>query len=228
MQAQNAHIPKSGFDFLKKLKKNNNREWFLKHKPEFETNLKTPLANVLIELEKLIGKKAAKFNFKPQKAIFRMNRDIRFSNDKSPYKTHIAAAISYQSRGKNDEFPLLYLHVEPGRCLIGGGLYMPSGEQIRKIREMILKNPEKFKAIINSPKVKKSFGGLSGEKLKTAPKGIDKNHPHIELLKWKQFIFLKEYKDTDFQTGNLAGKIQNEYLAMLPLIDWLEEAQKLW
>ncbi len=66
------------------------------------------------------------------------------------------------------------------------------------------------------------------KKLKTAPKGIDKNHPQIELLKWKQFVFIKEYKDFDFQSGNLAKKIQNDYLAMLPLIEWLEEAQNLW
>jgi uncharacterized protein (TIGR02453 family) len=228
MPAQNAHIPKSGFDFLKKLKRNNNRDWFQSHKQDFENNLKLPLAGVLAELEQLMGGKAAKINFNPQKAIFRMNRDVRFSSDKSPYKTHIAAAMSFKNRSKKDEFPLLYLHVEPGRCLIGGGLYMPSGEQIRKIREMILKDPKRFQSILNAPKVKKYFGGLTGEKLKTAPKGIDKNHPHIDLLKWKQFVFIKNYKDADFQNGNLAKKIQNEYLAMLPLIEWLEEAQNLW
>lgn len=224
----NTHIPKTGFDFLKKLKKNNNRDWYVSHKPDFEENLKFPLEQVIIELDELLKKEAPQISFNPKRAIFRMNRDVRFSADKSPYKTNVGAFFSFVTKNKKEDYPGLYLHVEPGKCLIGGGLYMPSGEQIRKVREMIIKNPERFKKITTNSTVKKYFGGLTGEKLKSAPKGISKDHPLIEDLKWKQFVFIKKYKDSDFQSGSLAKKLQKEYAAMMPLIKWIDEAMRLW
>ena len=228
MKTKNTHIPKTGFDYLKKLKRYNKREWYLKHKPDFENNLKTPLEQVIVELGERMSKTAPQLNFNPKRAIFRMNRDVRFSADKSPYKTNIGAFFSFLNRSKTEEAPGLYLHIEPGNCFIGGGMYMPSGEQIRKIRQMILKDPERFKKVSQNPTVKKYFGGLSGDKLKTAPKGIEKDHPQIDHLKWKQFIFIKKYKDSDFQKGSLAQKIQKEDSAMMPLLLWLEEAMKQW
>lgn len=223
----NIHIPKAGFDFLKKLKRNNNREWFLANKHLYEENLKTALQNVIIELGKNLSTKAAGIHFDPKKSIFRINRDVRFSNNKDPYKTNIGASFVSYHHNKKDEFPGLYIHIEPGNCFIGGGLYMPSGEQIRKIRKLINLDPDTFKKIISATAVKKYFGGLTGEKLKTAPRGTPADHPNIDLLKWKQFIYIKHYKDTDFQNGNLAKTVEKEFIAMMPLVNWLNKALTL-
>ncbi len=221
-------IPKSGFDFLKKLKKNNNRDWFLKNKNHYEENLRTPLKDVIAELGKIFINNKQGIQFNPAKAIFRINRDVRFSNNKEPYKTNIGASFISYRHNKKDEFPGLYLHIEPGNCFIGGGLYMPSSEQLRKIRESIKRDPNKFIKLTSAPSVKKYFGELAGEKLKRAPKGIAIDHPHIELLRLKQFIYIKRFKDADFQSGNLAKKIQKEFEAMLPLVEWLNSALTLW
>lgn len=222
------NIPKAGFDFLKKLKKNNNREWFLENKEKYEMNLKHPLQAIISELGKNLAKDAVGINFDPKKSIFRINRDVRFSNNKDPYKTNIGASFVSFRHNKKDEFPGLYLHIEPGNCFVGGGLYMPSSEQIRKIRELIQKDPQAFKKIITATAVKKFFGGLSGEKLKTAPRGISGTHPNIELLRWKQFVYIKKFEDIDFQTGDVAKKIHKEFVAMMPLVNWLNKALTLW
>lgn len=228
MKTYSAHIPKKGFLFLKKLKKNNNREWFLQNKNEFEQTLKFPLQQIILELQDLMKSKAPQINFDPKTSVFRLNRDVRFSENKAPYKTNLGAAFNLKAYHKKDQYPGLYLHIEPGDCFIGGGLYMPMGDQIRKIREHIQKDPKKFQKIINSPAVQKNFGGLVGEKLKTAPKGIDKNHPAIELLKWKQFIYIKHFNDNDFQKNSVAQLIFKDYQQMLPLLHWLEEALQSW
>lgn len=223
-----AHIPKSGFTFLKKLKKNNNRDWFQKNKSSYENDLKIPLQQVIIELSDLMKKSAPEINFDPKKSIFRINRDVRFSADKSPYKTNIGASFVGHRQNKKDEFPGLYIHIEPGNCFVAGGLYMPSSEQIRKIRESILRNPESFKKIVNDKKINKILGGLQGEKLKKAPKGYSPEHPLIEFLKWKQFTYFKSFKDQAFQSGSIAKKVQKDFEAMLPLIQWLNKAITIW
>lgn len=224
----NINIPVKGFRFLKNLKRNNQRDWFLEHKGEYEEFLRQPFQEVIIDLGEKLKTEAKGIQFDPKKSIFRINRDTRFSANKDPYKTNIGASFVYSRHNKKDENPGLYLHVEPNNCFVAGGLYMPTGEQLRKIRELIKREPEVFKKIICHPKVKKYFGGLSGERLKKAPQGTDPNHRQIELLKWKQFIYIKRYKDKDFQTGDLAKKVKNEFAAMMPLIEWLEKAQNLW
>jgi len=225
---KNIHIPKAGFDFLKKLKRNNNREWFLNNKNLYDENLKIPLQQVIYELRQNLSAKTEGINFDPKKSIFRINRDVRFSDNKDPYKTNVGASfISYQ-HNKKDEFPGLYIHVEPGNCFVGGGLYMPTGDQIRKIRELIKQDPVALRKIIGAKEVKKHFGGLAGEKLKTAPRGVPADHPDIDLLRWKQFIYVKHYKDAEFQMGNLAKTIEKEFLAMMPLVNWLNKALTLF
>ena len=222
------HIPKSGFDFLKKLKKNNNRDWFLANKHLYLENLKSPLQAVIAELDENLSQKAKGIAFDPKKAIFRPNRDVRFSNNKEPYKTNIGASFISSRHNKKDEFPGLYLHIEPGNCFVGGGLYMPSSEQIRKIRELINQDPDALREILADRDVKKYFGGLSGERLKTAPRGVSADHPNIDLLNWKQFTFIKHFSDTDFQKGSLAKTVQKEFAAMIPLVNWLNKALTLW
>lgn len=221
-------IPAKGFLFLKQLKKNNRREWFLEHKDVYESELREPLKSIVGELASRFAKKAPEIAFDPKRSIFRINRDVRFSHNKDPYKTNLGASFISRSHNKKDEFPGLYLHVEPGNCFIGGGLYLPTGDQMRRIRHAINKDPQGFMDVISSRAVKKYFGGLTGEKLKRAPRGVAEDHPQIEFLKFKQFIFIKKYKDTDFQSGNVAAKIEKEFAAMLPLVRWLNRALVSW
>ncbi len=222
------NIPAKGFLFLKKLKKNNRRDWFLENKESYEKDLREPLKEIVSELGVRLRKVAPEMNFDPKRSIFRINRDVRFSANKEPYKTNLGAAIVYRHHNKKDEYPGLYLHVEPGNCFIGGGLYMPSGDQLRRIRHAINKDPQSFLEVISSRNVKKYFGGLAGEKLKGAPRGIAEDHPSIELLKYKQFIFVKNYDEVQFQTGNVAAKIEKEFVAIMPLIHWLNKALVSW
>lgn len=221
-------IPKAGLVFLKKLAKNNNRDWFLENKHFYDEHLKIPLQNIISELGDLLAKKAKGIVFDPKRSIFRINRDTRFSNNKNPYKTHIAASFTARNQHSQEEAPGFYIHIEPGNCFIGGGLYMPSSEQLRKIRELINKDPKVFKKIVSGPQAISHFSGLTGERLKRAPRGIAEDHPNIELLKWKQFTFIKRYSDLEIQKADLPKKIQKEFESMLPLLNWLSKAMTLW
>ena len=175
-------------DFLKKIKNNNQRDWFevnkdkyLSAKEEFE-----------IEVEKII-KGVAKFDksinpdLKGKDCTFRIYKDVRFSKDKSPYKTNMGASIS--PGGKKSLIAGYYLHVEPGSAFLAGGAWMPEPETLQAIRQEIDYNPTPLLKILKSAAFKKYFKGLDEEgKLKTAPKGFEKDHPQLELLKNKSFV----------------------------------------
>jgi uncharacterized protein (TIGR02453 family) len=227
-QMKNTHFPKAGIDFLKKLKRNNRREWFHPKKEIYETLVKAPLQEYIVGLGKALGTKAPEISFDPKKSIYRINRDIRFSPNKDPYKTHIGASMVSRLSKSKDEVPGLYIHIDPAECFIAGGLYMPSAEQMRKIRESIQRDPDSLRTILSNRNFKKYFGGLSGQQLKTAPRGFSPEHPDIDLLRWKQFIVLKPYKVADFTSGDWVKKTTKEFEAMLPLIRWLNKALALW
>ena len=151
---------------------------------------------------------------------FRINRDIRFSKDKSPYKTHFGGHLSRATKLLRGGY---YFHIEPGNCFVGGGFWNPSAEDLKQIREQIAADPTPLLDIIHSADFKKHFGTLEGEKLKTAPKGFDKNHPAIELLNYKQFLLSKSFTDKEAQAENYAQKIIETFLAMRPFFDYMSE-----
>src|SRR5450759_3383732 len=173
-------IKKSTLDFLTAIKSNNNRDWFIKNrhlymnaKDNFESFVQE-IINKLIEFEPIMK------GLEVKSCVYRLNRDIRFSNDKSPYKSHLGAFIVRGGKKNGDKFAGYYVHIEPEKSIIAGGAYMPPTPWLSAIREMINEEPEKLVKIINTKDFIKYLGKIEGEKLKKAPKGYLSDHLYIE------------------------------------------------
>jgi uncharacterized protein (TIGR02453 family) len=159
----------------------------------------------------------------PKDCIFRINRDIRFSKDKTPYKTNFGAALS--EGGRRSPNAVYYLHLQPyDESFIAGGMYMPDKEYLAKIRQEVDYNPEELKKIVNTPDFKKYFGSIQGEKLSRPPKGYEATHPNIELLKLKSYIVLHRVTDEEVRSENFLPEIIRKFQVVQPFIRYLNVA----
>lgn len=215
---------KRTLDFLKKLSRNNNREWFEKNKPAYlsiKEEFELFVADVLHEM---IPYDQSLEGLDPRKLTFRIYRDIRFSKDKTPYKTYLSAGMS--SAGKGTGVPGYYFQIEPGnKSMIASGLYLPPPDNLAKIRQEIDYNGDTLKALLTEKKFKKTFGQLwDGDKLKTMPKGYSTDHPHIEYLKLKSFMVMSTFKDEDVLHKNFIKKLVESMKTAKPLNEFLLEA----
>ncbi len=218
-------FPKSGIDFLKKLKKNNNREWFQNHKDEYDENVKFPMQCLIASLREKLRDDIPEIEFNPRRSIFRIYRDVRFSKNKTPYKTNIAAGFDLRGKKKSTESPGLYIGIEPGSVFVGGGLYMPSGEQIKAVRASIISKPAEFLEVVDDRRFKKVFGSLMGEKLQRAPLGVAKDHPLLNYLQHKQFFVGKEWDDEKLVLSKMFANTASSLLRdTMPLVRWLLRA----
>lgn len=213
-------IQQSTLDFLKKLQKNNNKDWFDKHKPEYEAARKDFTAF----LEKLItgigGFDEKIKGIEPKECMFRIYRDVRFAKDKTPYKSHLGAYISY--RGKKSHGPGYYIHLQPGKTFLGGGIWVPPADELHAVRQEIDYNHEEFNKILSEKNFKKYFKNLDqGEKLKTLPKGYDKDNPAIELLKLKSFTVTNNVDDKTALSKDFLKYAINVFKTMKPLHDFI-------
>lgn len=216
-------IKKTTFDFLKNLTENNNRDWFANNRPlylEAKDNIESfiqEIINKIIDFDPIIK------GLEVKNCVFRINRDIRFSNDKSPYKTNFGAFIVRGGKKNGDKFAGYYIHFEPGKSIIAGGAYTPPSPWLSAIREKIESEPEKFIKIINSKDFIKYFGKIDGEKLKKAPKGYPSDHPYIDLLKFKSYLVVNEVSDELVLSENYIDHVMNVLKAMKPFNDFLNE-----
>jgi uncharacterized protein (TIGR02453 family) len=181
-------FPKECIGFLKQLKRNNNREWFEKHKDEYEQNVKAPMLSFIAALQPQFARFAPEFDLNPKRSIFRIYRDVRFSSDKTPYKTHIAAHVVLRGTPKGFVGSGYYIHIEPGEFFVGGGIYVPDGDQLKHIRKAIDARGEEFLSIMENRRFKKRFAPFDWSKLQRVPKGYDETNPMAEWLKCKQFF----------------------------------------
>ena len=181
-------FPKECIAFLKQLKRNNNREWFEKHREEFERNAKIPMLSFIAALHPYFARFAPEFDLNPKRSIFRIYRDIRFSSDKTPYKTHIAAHFVLRGMPKGFIGSGYYIQIEPGEFFVGGGIYLPDSDQLKKIRKAIAMRDEEFLSIVENRRFKKRFAPFNWSKLERVPKGYDENQPMADWLKFKQFF----------------------------------------
>jgi len=216
-------IAKETLDFLKKLTKNNNREWFQANKKAFndaQDNM-TAFAGYLIGE---IGKfDSAVADIDPKSCVFRIYRDVRFSKDKSPYKTNLGAYIS--PGGRKSMQPGYYFHLEPGKSFVAGGKHIPDGSETLKIRNAIVKNTAEFLKIVEKKSFVDKFGRLSGDALKSAPKGFDADHKAIEYLKLKEFMAWTEFKSDKALTDAAFPKsLVKTMKEMYPLIAFQRKA----
>lgn len=213
---------KDGIDFLKQLKKNNNREWFNSHKPDYEIHVKLPMQSLIYELRPLLHKFAHDFVVDPKRSLFRIYRDTRFSKNKTPYKTHIAAFFQPSKNWKDSAG--LYLHIEPDEVYLGGGMYMPSSEYLKKIRSTIVNYPDMFISILDSKNFKKLFKNIEGEKLKRVPQGFSPDDDMAEWLKMKQFFISHTMKEAECYKKTFPLKVANIFEEMMPLVRFINDA----
>jgi uncharacterized protein (TIGR02453 family) len=217
-------ISKTTLDFIGNLKQNNNREWFLEHKDDYEAardNIINLTARVLKELSKIDPLVDAGTD--PKKCIMRIYRDIRFSKDKTPYKHWFG--IHKFSQGRYAGGIGYYIHIEPGQTFIGGGDWMPEGEHLKAIRQEIDYNATEFKGIVDAPSFKKTFGDFrQQEQLKTIPQGYEPNNENIDLLKLKSFAATHKLTDAQLQHKDAAQTIANVFKELYPLLGFLQNA----
>src|SRR5438552_12854221 len=158
----------------------------------------------------------------PKASAYRIHRDTRFSKDKSPYKTHVAAVFPRSSLGKH-EGAGFYLHIAPTEVLIGGGLYMPLPEDLAAVREHIATNAKSFLGIVNSRQFRKLFGTLGGEQLARVPRGFSPDHPAADYLRHKQFLAARNFEASVATTSGFGKLVVETFIGMLPLVRFLNE-----
>lgn len=216
-------IQPTTFNFLKKLKTNNNKEWFDANRPQYE-NIKIEFQLFITELIQSISAFDASIKqLEAKSCVFRINRDVRFSKNKAPYKSNISASIS--PGGKKSFSAGYYIHLQPGASYIAGGMWQPETPLIKAIRQEIDYNADEFKNIINDKKFKKYFTKLSDEdKLISVPKGYSKEHPEIELLKHRSFIVVHSLADEKVFAKNAVKTIAQVCETMYPLMKFLRRA----
>lgn len=216
-------ISKDSLQFLADIKKNNNREWFLANKKRYEAYKKEYYALVQQFLDVLKAHDPALAPLEVKNCVFRINRDIRFSKDKSPYKTNMAFWFSPGNKNWNQAG--YYVHVEPGSSFIAGGFHQPEAEDLKKIRKEIAFFHEDLEAILADKNFKATYGGMDRENvLKTVPKGYEKDHPAIELLKLKSFTATAKIDDKLLSDKDFVKKVSDKLLLLKPMGEFLNRA----
>lgn len=214
-----ALIPASTFEFLKLIKKNNNRDWFALHKEEFtkEQQYIETFADALLKemnLHDLIETPTGK------KALHRIYRDTRFSKDKIPYKTNWSGSFRRATKQRRGGY---YFHLEPGNSFIAGGFWGPSPEDLKLIRDDIAFDAAPLRKILKSKSFVSTFGELKGEQLKTTPKGFDADNEGIDLLRYKQFLVIKKFSDKEVMSETFLKEANQTFKNMRPFFDYMSE-----
>jgi uncharacterized protein (TIGR02453 family) len=216
-------ISKSTLTYLANLKNNNDRDWFNKNRKDYEAAKKEFEKFVQAAIDQIAVFEPIMKGLEASSCIFRINRDVRFSNDKSPYKAHFGAFIVKGGRKNGDKYGGYYIHIEPGNSLIAGGAHMPPSPWLTALREKIDEDPKKLLKIINDKEFIEYFGKLEGEKLKSAPRGYPADHPHLDLLKFKSYFVMAEVADKDVISPNYLNYVIKVSKAMKPLNDFVSE-----
>jgi uncharacterized protein (TIGR02453 family) len=212
-------IPASALKFLEQVKKNNNRDWFAKHKAEFEREQKhiELFADALLKelsqhdlIETASGKKA----------LHRIYRDTRFSKDKTPYKSNWSGSFTRATKQRRGG---MYFHIEPGKSFVGGGFWGPNPADLKRIRDEIAFDAAPLRKILKSKNFVSTFGTLQGEQIKTTPKGFDPENEGIDLLRYKQFVIRRHFSDKEVLSENFLKEVNQTFKYMCPFFDYMSE-----
>jgi uncharacterized protein (TIGR02453 family) len=218
-------FPPETLRFLRQLKRNNNREWFLAHKDVYESKVKAPMTELVLALGQEMQQSDPELIVDPKRAIYRIYRDMRFSTDKKPYKTHVAAIFVPRGIPKKTG-ACFYFHIEPAEVMIAGGVYMPDPATLSALRRHIADNWEELLAITNQSSFRKIFGNLQGERLIRPPSGYAADHPAIEVLRQKQ-LYVSASDPAELAEGpELFPRLLELFSAMLPLVQFLNTPLK--
>lgn len=201
---------------------NNNREWFDENRnwyKDVKVEVEAFVDNLIADLQKM---DPSLEDVSAKNTVFRLFRDIRFSNDKTPYKNHFGAYIA--SGGRKSLKAGYYIHIEPDNSFLGGGIYMPPAPQLLQIRTAIYDNIDEYNSIINNPVFKQVFGKVDGEELKTSPKGFPKDFAHLELIKLKSYTVWRKLSDEEILSPSLKADALKYFEVMKPLNQFFNKA----
>lgn len=229
------HFSPATFKFLRQLAKNNDKDWFAAHKAEYEAAVKAPCLAFIADLAAPLAKISPQMLASPKPvggSLFRIYRDTRFSSDKTPYKTHAGMSFFHaatkqvaRAAGANAmmgrlDAPGFYLHLEPGASFLGGGLWHPQPDTLKRIRANLVSNPASWKKATRDPKFLKQFA-LGGDRLQRPPAGYPADHELIEDLKRKDFVASSALSDEEVCAPGFLKDAVRRYALMAPMIDWL-------
>jgi uncharacterized protein (TIGR02453 family) len=222
--------PKS-LTFLRNLKRNNRRDWFQAHRDDYEEHVLFPMREFVEEMDVRFAEFAPEFIGNPKRSIFRIHRDVRFSKDKSPYKTHAACWFSHRnaSHGVGSEThgggAGFYFHLEPGGSITAGGIWMPPRPSLHRLREAIAEARRSFEATLRAPGFRRRFGTLSDEAvLKRLPRGFAPGHPAERWLRYCSFTVSAPLTEAQVTDRKLCDRVQRDFELMLPFVRWLNVA----
>lgn len=218
-------LQSSTIKFLKDLKKNNNKPWFDANRKKYEEAKNDFSLFIQSVIDKHAKKDTGIKELKAKDCMFRINRDVRFSKNKSPYKTNFGASIN--RGGKKSIFAGYYFHCEPGESFAGGGIWMPMPPELKKVRQEIDYNLDEFKKIVGSKKFKSVYGELyKGDdvSLSKVPQGFEKDNPAAEFLKLKSFIAMKKFSEADITSKSLEKLVLETFDALQPLVEFINKA----
>ncbi|MEM7187216.1 MAG: DUF2461 domain-containing protein [Bacteroidota bacterium] len=209
-------VPTSSFDFLKKLKKNNHRDWMQEHKKEYQAS-EADLKSFYTEVEAGLNENDEIGKTK----VFRINRDIRFSKDKTPYNVHRSVSFSRAGAHRRGGY---YLRLEPGNSAMAGGFFGPEPADLLRIRKEFEMDAAQIRKILAAPEFQKAFGGFVQERaVKTAPKGFSKEHANIDLIKLKSYIVVHNFTDAEVHAKDFKDKVVHHFELLRPFFDYMSE-----
>lgn len=205
----------SSFTFLRELQANNNREWFADHKAEYVEGQKQIKA-----LGEAVQERMNEIDVIASLKIYRIYRDVRFSKDKTPYKNSLSGSMVRATKWRRGGY---YFHVEPNGSFLAAGFWNPNAADLSRIRQEIAANPAELREIITAEKFVKYFGQLEGEQLKTAPRGYAKDHPAVDLLRYKQLLVTRYFTDEEVLQPSFVDEIVETFKAIRPFLDYMSE-----
>lgn len=238
-RASGVHDGSAGFrpgalTFLRGLKKNNRKEWFEEHRDNYEREIKQPLLALIEEVDVRLAAFAPEIIGSPRKSMFRIYRDVRFSKDKSPYKTHAASWFYHRDGGSSVGGEAahggagFYFHLAPESTFLGGGIWMPPRPVLNRIRQQIVDDQEGFEDIVLAPGFKRRFGAIEKESmLKRPARGFAADHPAGDWLRYQSFTAGRELTKDEALSPKLPDILARHYEAMTPFVRWLNEASGL-
>jgi uncharacterized protein (TIGR02453 family) len=217
--------------FLRGLTRHNDRDWFERHRAVYETEVRGPLRALVEEMDVRLARIAPELTGDPRRSIFRIHRDVRFSKDKSPYKTNAACQFYHHDAGRGAGQDAegagagLYFQIADGECFVAGGMWMPARPALEKIREAVAEDPEALDRIVGAPAFRRRFGALSEEAmLSRLPRGYAEGHPAERWLRYKSFTASRLLTEREVTTPRLAATIERDFAALVPLVRWLNGA----
>ncbi len=226
-----AGIPARGITFLRGLKKNNRKEWFEEHRTDYDTYLRQPMLQLVEETDVRLAEITPEIIGSPKKSMFRIHRDVRFSKDKSPYKTHAACWFFHRDSGSGVGSDAahggagFYFHTAPEGSFCGGGIWMPPRPALQRIRQSLVDDVEGWEEIVRARGFVRRFGELDPEGMLTRmPRGYDEQHPAARWLKHQSFTAGVELSPAEVQSAKLPDTLAKHFAAMAPMVRWLNGA----